>query len=165
MTTLWVEVITKTNQKAEEAEKWIEVAKEGKSKETTATPTIINLTLEEEQRRRVRSLYVRICSPKDKNNVDEEVKELMALMGIHEPMHSRAWRVGHKKNESKEETSKERAFILCFTSMEAKNFLKKRPTLKKTGTFLDDDLTLSQLAHMREVMPKIDCSKGEGKDQ
>ncbi|MCO5572587.1 hypothetical protein L7F22_026343 [Adiantum nelumboides] len=164
MTTSWLDVITKTQQKAEEAEKWIEVAKKGESKETTSIPTVINLTLEEEQRRRVRSLHVRICGLKDKDNVDEEVKELMALMGVPEPMHSRAWRVGNKKNGSKGETSKERALILRSPSMEAKkDFLRKRPTLKKTCIFLGDDLTLSQLAHMREVMPKIQAARAKGK--
>lgn len=61
MTTSWEEVITKTKQKAEEAEKWIEDAKKDKGKETTSTPTptIINMALEEEQRRRTRALHVR----------------------------------------------------------------------------------------------------------
>ena len=53
--------------------------------------------------------------------------------------------------------------ILRFPSMEAKDFLKRRPTLKKTGTFFGDDLTLSQLAHMQEVMPKIRKAREEGK--
>ncbi|MCO5567519.1 hypothetical protein L7F22_021213 [Adiantum nelumboides] len=83
MTTSWVDVITKTQQKADEVEKWIEVAKKGKSKEITSTSTIINVTLEEEQRRCVRSLHVKICGLKHRNNVDEE-KQLkpIKLKGI-----------------------------------------------------------------------------------
>lgn len=41
--------------------------------------------------------------------------------------------------------------------------MRKRPTLKKTGIFLGDDLTLSQLAHMKEVMPKIRAAREKGK--
>ena len=44
-----------------------------------------------------------------------------------------------------------------------KEFLKKRPTLKKTGIFLGDDLTLSQVAHMQEVMPDIRAAREKGK--
>lgn len=48
-TSTWVEVITNTQKKMDEAEKWIEVAMKGKGKETsTSTPTIINMTLEED---------------------------------------------------------------------------------------------------------------------
>ena len=157
--------MTKTKQKVDEAEKWIEGAKKGKSKETTSTstPTLINLTLEEEQRRWVRALHVRICGLKDHDNVDVEVKELMDMMGVNELTHTRAWRVG-KRSGSKGETSKERALILRFPSMDAKkDFLKKRPTLKKTGIFLGDDLTLSQVAHMQEVMPDIRAAREKGK--
>ena len=115
MTTTWVDVMTKTQQKVDEAEKWIEGAKKGKAKEitSTSTPTLINLTLEEEQRRRVRALHVRICGLEDHDNVDVEVKELMDMMGVNEPTHTRAWRVG-KKSGSKGETSKERVLILLF---------------------------------------------------
>ena len=64
-------------------------------------------------------------------------------MMIGEATHTKAWRVGKKKGGGGE-TSKERALILCFPSMEAKkDFLKRRPTLKKMGMFLGDDLTLS----------------------
>ncbi|MCO5588972.1 hypothetical protein L7F22_042936 [Adiantum nelumboides] len=53
--TSWVEALSKTQKKVEEAEKWIEVVKKGKGKDipTTTTPDIINKTLEEEQRRRL----------------------------------------------------------------------------------------------------------------
>ena len=45
-----------------------------------------------------------------------------------------------------------------------KDFLKKRPTLKKTADiFLGDDLTLSQVAHMQEVMPDIRAAREKGK--
>ena len=165
-TSSWVEVITRTQEKVHEAEKWIEVAKKGKNKESTpstSTPTIINKTLEEEQRRRTRALHVRVCGLKDRDKVEEEVKELMGLMGIDTPTHTKAWRVG-KKSEGNGETSKERALILRFPTIEAKKeFLKKRPTLKKTGIFLGDDLTLSQIAHMMEVMPDIRAAREKGK--
>ena len=46
---MWAEVLSKTQKKVEEVEKWIEVAKKGKGKETLDTPTLINMTLEEEQ--------------------------------------------------------------------------------------------------------------------
>ena len=57
-TSSWVEVITQTQEKIHEAEKWIEVVKKGKSKESTPTPTLINMTLEEEQRRKTHALHV-----------------------------------------------------------------------------------------------------------
>lgn len=162
-TSSWVEIIKKTQEKVHEAEKWIEVAKKGKGKETTPTPTIINMTLEEEQRRRTRALHVRICGLKDRDKVEEEVKELLGLMGIETPTHIKSWRVG-KKSGGNGETSKERALILRFPTIEAKKeFLKRRPTLKKTGIFLGDDLTLSQLAHMKEVMPEIRAAREKGK--
>ncbi|MCO5564111.1 hypothetical protein L7F22_017767 [Adiantum nelumboides] len=163
--TSWVEALFKTQKKVEEAEKWIEVVKKGKSKDipTTTTPDIINKTLEKEQRRRVRALHVRVTGLKDSNKVDQEVKSLMSMMGVEKPLHTGAWRVG-RKNEGNGESSKERALILRFPSMEEKKgFLKKRPTLKKTGIFLGDDLTPSQLAHMREVMPEITAAREKGK--
>lgn len=169
----WVEVITMTQKKVEEAEKWIEVAKKGKDKEAastpTSTPTIINMTLEEEQRRRIRALHVRVTGLKDANDIDKEVTSLMSMMGMEKPLHTKAWRVG-KRSETRGESSKEgesskdRALILRFPSLEdKKEFLKKRPTLKKTGIFLGDDLTLSQLAHMKEVMPEIRAAREKGK--
>lgn len=163
-TSTWVEVITKTQKKMDEAEKWIEVAKKGKGKETLAsTPNLINMTLEEEQRRRSRALHVRVTGLKDRDRVEEEVKGLMELMGVDKPTHTKAWRVG-KKSGGVGETSKERALILRFPTLETKKeFLKRRPTLKKTGIFLGDDLTLSQLAHMKEVMPEIRAARDKGK--
>lgn len=163
-TSSWVEVITKTQKKMDEAEKWIEVAKKGKGKESPPipTPTIINMTLEEEQRRKTRALHVRVSGLKDRDDAEGETKELFSMMGI-EATHTKAWRVG-KKREGSGESSKERALIIRFPSMEAKkDFLKRRPTLKKTGIFLGDDLTLSQLAHMKEVMPEIRAAREKGK--
>ena len=125
------------------------------------TPTIINVTLEEEHMRKVRALHVRVTGLKDRDDVEEEVKELLLMMGG-EATHTKAWRMG-KKREGNGETSKERALILCFPSMEAKDFLKRHPTLKKTGVFLGDDLTLSQLAHMKEVTAEIRTSRVKGK--
>lgn len=163
-TSTWVEVNTKTQKKMDEAEKWIEVTKKGKGKETaTATPTIMNMTLDEEQRRRSRALHVRVTGLKDRDNVDEEVRELMELMGVDEFTHTKAWRVG-KRGGGMGETSTEPALIMRFSTIEAKKeFLKKRPTLKKTGIFLGDDLTLSQIAHMKEVMPEIRAAREKGK--
>ena len=123
----------------------------------TATPpsTIINLTLEEEQRRKTRALHVRVTGLKDTDNVEEEVKELLKRMDIQEPTHTRAWRVGKKKIGESCNT-KERALILRFLDGETKRkFLSKRQTLKKIGIFLGDDLTIAQVAHMQEKMPEI----------
>ena len=159
----WVDVLTKTQKKVEAAQEWIEVAKKEKGKEVTPTPTIINMTLEEEQRRRTRALHVRVTGLKDTNNVEKEVSNLMAMMGMENPLHTKAWRVG-KRSEGTGESSKGRALILRFSSLEEKKeFLRKRPTLKQTGIFLGDDLTLSQLAHMREVMPEIKAAREKGK--
>ncbi|MCO5600674.1 hypothetical protein L7F22_054789 [Adiantum nelumboides] len=136
--TSWVEALSKTQKKVEEAEKWIEVVKKGKGKDipTTTTPDVINKTLEEEQRRRVRALHVRVTGLKDSNKVDQEVKSLMSMMGVEKPLHTGAWRVG-RKNEGNGESSKKRALILRFPSMEEKKgFLKKRPLFKKTGNYL-----------------------------
>lgn len=161
----WADILTRTQKKVDEAEKWIEVAKKGKGGVHGITPssTIINMTLEEEQKRKTRALHVRITGLKDRDNVEEETKELLLMMGITKPMHTQAWRVG-KKSEGDGETSRERALILRFPSMEAKKeFLKKRPTLKKTGIFLGDDLTLAQVAHLKEVMPEIKAAREKGK--
>ena len=59
-TSSWTDKLFKTQKKAEEAEKWIETAKKAKGSMPSATPpsTIINLTLEEEQRRKTRALHV-----------------------------------------------------------------------------------------------------------
>ena len=107
---------------------------------------------------------MRITGLKDQDNVEEEVADLLSRMGIENPTHTRAWRVGKNKEAVEGKTSKERALILRFPSMEhKKEFLKKRLTLKKTGIFLGDDLTLSQLAHMQEVMPEIKGVREKGK--
>ena len=101
------------------------------------------MTIEEEQKRRTRALHVRITGLKDMGNVEEEVKGLLERMGILEATHLGAWRVGKKGIDGKGKP-KERALILRFPDMEArKEFLKKRPTLKDTGIFLGDDLTLA----------------------
>ncbi|KAH7296067.1 hypothetical protein KP509_26G007700 [Ceratopteris richardii] len=159
----WAAVISESQKKVQEAEKWIEVAKKGKSKDAPCTPTLINMTLEEEQRRQTRALHVRVTGLKDINDVEKEVKTLTSMMGMEKPLHTKAWRVG-KKSKGLGESSKERALILRFPSLEEKKeFLRKRPILKKTGVFLGDDLTLSQLAHMREVMPEIREAREKGK--
>ena len=81
------------------------------------------MTLEEEQRRRSRALHVRVTGLKDQDNT-EEVKELIKMMGITTPTHTKAWRV-RKRGGGKGETSKERALILRFPSIEVKKeFLK-----------------------------------------
>ena len=122
------------------------------------------MTLEEEQRRRTRALHVRVTGLKDQDNVEEEVADLLSRMGIENPTHTRAWRVGKKKEAEEGKPSKERALLLRFPSIEnKKEFLKKRLALKKTGIFLGDDLTLSQLAHMQEVMPEIKAAREKGK--
>ncbi|KAH7284853.1 hypothetical protein KP509_34G073800 [Ceratopteris richardii] len=145
----------------DEAEKWIEIAKKGKGKETLAsTSNLINMTLEEEQRRRSCALHVRVIGLKDGGRVEEEVKGLMELMGVDKPTHAKAWRVG-KRSGGVGETSK--ALILRFPTLETKELLKRRPTLRKTGIFLGDDLKLSQLAHMKEVMPEIRAARDKGK--
>ena len=71
MTSSWVDVITKTQKKVDEAEKWIEVAKKVKGKEPlgVSTPTIINMTLEEEQRRGTRALQVQVTGLKDCDDI------------------------------------------------------------------------------------------------
>ena len=104
-----------THNKAEEAKKWIETAKKGKNGMPMTTPpsTIINLTLEEEQRRKTRALHVRVTGLKDTDNVEEEVKDLLKRMAIPEPTHTRAWRVGKRGIEGTS-TLKERALILRF---------------------------------------------------
>ena len=69
---------------------------------------------------------------KDINNVDKDIANLMSMMGVEKSVHTRAWRVG-KKSEGSGESSKERALIVRFPSLEEKkDFLKKRPALKET---------------------------------
>ncbi len=94
---------------------------------TTPPSTIINLTLEEEQKRKTRALHVRVTGLKDTNKVEEEVKELLKRKNIPEPTHTGAWRVGKRGNDGTG-SSKERALIIRFPTWEAKTeFLKKRP--------------------------------------
>ena len=171
-TSSWAEVLTRTAKQVEEAEKWIEGTKRAKAHVPQPTPTspipstssIIKLTLEEEQRRRARSLHVRVTGVMDRDDVQAETKELCDRMGILEPKHTGVWRVGKKPTEGEGGTSKERALILRFPTMEVKQgFLSKRKTLKDTGIYLGDDLTLSQIAHMMECMPKIRAARASGK--
>ena len=161
----WAERLFKTQEKVDEAEKWIEDAKKEKAQAPEAVQTfaLINMTIEEEQKRRNRALHVRITGIKDTGNIEEEVKELLQNMGIPEPTHTSAWRVG-KKGIDEKGNVKEKALILRFPTMESrKEFLKKRPALKKTGIFMGDDLTLAQVAHMRELMPEIKAAREKGK--
>ena len=154
-----------TQKKADEAKKWIETAKKGKCGMLATTPpsTIINLSLEEEQRKKTRALHVPVTGLKDTNNVEEEVKELLKRMSIPEPTHTRAWRVGKKGSEGTS-SPKERALILrCPIGEARKEFLQKRSTLKKTGIFLGDDLTAAQVAHMKEKMLEILAAREKGK--
>ena len=164
-TSSWADKLFKTQKKAEEAEKWIETAKKGKSTIPLATPpsTIINLTLEEEQRRKTRALHVRVTGLKDTDNVENEVKDLLTRMAIQTPLHSKAWRVGKKMGEGTS-NAKERALIMRFPTLEARReFLKNKTMLKKTGIFLGDDLTLAQVAHLKEKMPEIKAARDSGK--
>ena len=131
--------------------------------DATPTSTIINMTIEEEHRRKTRALHVRVTGLKDTEKVEEEVSDLLKRMGISEPTHTGAWRVGKKGNDGKG-GSKERALIMRFPTMETRReFLKKRPTLKQTGIFLGDDLTLAQIAHLQEVLPEIKAAREKGK--
>ena len=126
-TSSWAERLFKTQEKVDEAEKWIEDAKRGKTQMPVSTPTstIINMTIEEEQKRKTRALHVRITGIKDEGNVEEETKELLQRMGISEPMHTSAWRVG-KKGVDEKGNVKDRALILRFPTLEIrKEFLKK----------------------------------------
>ena len=161
----WVERLFKTREKVEEVEKWIADTKQGKGAiaDSTPTSTIINMTIEEEQKRKTRAMHVRITGVKDSGNVEEEVKGLLQRMGVPEPLHTSAWRVGKKGLDSKG-NARDRALILRFPTLEArKDFLKKRPALKETGIFLGDDLTLAQVAHMQELMPEIKAAREKGK--
>ncbi|MCO5576234.1 hypothetical protein L7F22_030043 [Adiantum nelumboides] len=124
----WAERLFKIQEKVEEAEKWIADAKQGKGPMADGTPTstIINMTIEEEQKRKTRAMHVRITGVKDNGNVEEEVKGLAQRMGILEPLHTSAWRVGKKGVDSKG-NARDRALILRFPTLEArKDFLKKR---------------------------------------
>lgn len=164
-TSSWAERLFKTQEKVEEAEKWIADAKQGKGPmaDGTSTSNIINMTIEEEQKRKTRAMHVRITGVKDSGNVEEEVKGLLQRMGIPEPSHTSAWRVGKKGLDNKG-NERDRALILRFPNLEARrDFLKKRPTLKDTGIFLGDDLTLTQVAHMQELMPEIRAAREKGK--
>ena len=103
-----------------------------------------------------------ITSIKDTGNVEDEVKELLQRMGIPEPTHTGAWRVGKKGIDGKGNV-KEKALILRFPTMESrKEFLKKRPALKKTGIFLGDDITLAQITHMQELKPENKAARESG---
>lgn len=156
----WAGILSKMQKKVDEAEKWIEVAKKGKGGMSTTTPpsTIINLTLEEEQKRKTRALHVRVTGLKDTDNVEEEVKELLNKWAS-PSLHTQG--LGEWERKKRDDNSKERALIICFPTWEAKKkFLKKRPTL---GIFLGDDLTLAQIAHMQEKMPEIKAAREKGK--
>ena len=59
-TSSWADELFQTQKKAEEAEKWFEIAKKGKSGLIATTPAsaIINLTFEEEQRRKTKEPFM-----------------------------------------------------------------------------------------------------------
>ena len=123
----------------------------------------MNLTLEEEQRRKTRALHVQVTGLKDTDNVENEVKDLLTRMAIQTPLHLKAWRVG-KKVVERTSNAKERALIMRFPTLEARReFLKNKTMLKKTGIFLGDDLTLAQVAHLKEKMPEIKAARDSGK--
>ena len=88
----WAERLFKTQEKVEEIEKWIADTKQGKGPIANSTPTstIINMTIEEEKKRKRRAMHVRITGVKDSGNVEEEVKGLLQRMGVPEPLHTSA---------------------------------------------------------------------------
>ena len=126
------------------------------------------MTLEEEQRRRIRALHVRVTGLKDISNVEKEVTILTSMMGVEQPLHTRAWRVG-KKSDGPGESSKERALILRFPSLEEKDkFLKKRLTdllillTSSVRTILVEHFFLQQrllLVRLNCVRRSIDCAQ------
>ena len=68
-----------------------------------------------------------------------------------------AWRVGRDESRTK-------ALIIRFMDIDKKKaFLSKRKALKGEKIYLDDDLTLAQVAHRKENMPRVLDARKEGK--
>lgn len=154
-TTTWAQVIKETQQQVEDVGNWIEVAKQQRN--VPSTPNIINDTLEEEKRRKIRALHVRVVGWKEERSPQEDAKALCTKMGINDTPFVSTWRVG--KN-----TTRDRALILNFEHMEKrKAFLANRRALKGEKVYLEDDLTPAQVAHRRECMPRIMEARQAGK--
>ncbi len=149
----WSDVV-KQHQKNTE---WIEVTKKQKTSAAPSAPSIINDTLEEEKRRKGRAFNVRVVGWKEEKSPKEDALALCAKMGANDRTPLDAWRIG-------KDASKERPLILKFDNMEEKKgFLSHRRTLKGEKIFLDDDLTLAQVAHRKECMPRIIEARKAGK--
>lgn len=141
----------------QENTKWIEVAKKQRSSTSPSAPSIINDTLEEEKRRKSRAFNVRVVGWKEDKSPKEDALALCTKMGANDRTPVDAWRVG-------KDVSRERPLILKFGDMEEKKgFLSHRRTLKGEKTFLEDDLTPSQVAHRKECMPRVIEARKEGK--
>lgn len=152
----FAEVTKKTQVEIEENAKWIDVVKKNKGIPANKIE-VMNATLEEETKRKVRALHVRVTGWNEKHSPQEDAKALATKIGAQDVPILDTWRAG-------KDPSKPRALIIKFTDMDTRRaFLSKRGALKGEKIYLDDDLTPAQVAHRKEHMPRVLEARKEGK--
>lgn len=154
-TTSWAQVIQKTQKQVEDAGNWIEIAK--KQRIPQSTPHIIDETLQEERRRRIRALHVRVTGLAEGTSPKEDAQALCTLLGVEGSPYIDAWRAG-------KDPTREKPLLLKFIDQATKQaFLDKRSALKGGKIYLGDDLTPSQVAHRRAAMVEVHEARKAGK--
>lgn len=152
----FAEVAKQNKAEAEENAKWIEVVKKHKGMPDNKVE-VMNATLEEEAKRRARTLHVRVTGWEEKGSPQEDAHALGTKIGASDVPIVNAWRVG-------KDATRPRALILKFADMERRRaFLSKRVALKGEKIYLDEDLTPAQVAHRKEHMPRVLEARKEGK--
>ena len=120
----------------DENTKWIGAAKKQQIMPIT-TVEVMTATIQEDAKRKVRVLHVRVTGWQEKGNPMEDAHSLATIMGFSELVATLAWSVG----------TNFRALILKFVDMEKeKAFLRKRGMLKGEKFYLDKDFTPAQVA-------------------
>lgn len=154
-TTSWAQVIQKTQKQVEDAGNWIETAK--KQRTSPSAHQIIDETLQEERRRRLRALHVRVTGLVEGGSPAEDAQALCTLLGIEGASYIDTWRAG-------KDPTREKPLLLKFPDHATKQaFLEKRVALKGGKIYLGDDLTPSQVAHRREAMKEVHAARTAGK--
>ena len=93
----------------------------------------------------------------EKGSPQEDAKKLGTKIGVSYIPFASMWRVGRDESRAK-------ALIICLTDMNKKKaFLSKRMVLTGDKIYLDDNLTLTQVAHCKENMPQVLGGRKEGK--
>ena len=145
------------DKEVKECAPWIEVVKKNKGMPSNQTE-VMNATLEEEAKRRVRALRIRVVGWAEAKTAKEDAEALCSKLGVESSLVLDAWRVGDVSDK------RGRILMLKFEDIVKKDaFLAKRSGLKGEKTYLDEDLTPAQVAHRKECMPKVLEARKQGK--